>query len=105
MGTDMLISLLFSGGTGLAGLILVFLGGTINAYEAYSTLEKKAVRSKFRIRAWLGFAGFLSAILSALSALSMIWFHVDPLQTISIISILVSFGLVILLAVLAVREM
>ena len=38
MGTDMLISLLFSGGTGLAGLILVFLGGTINAYEAYSTL-------------------------------------------------------------------
>jgi hypothetical protein len=104
MDTDMLISLLFSGGAGLAGLILVFLGGTINAYESYSTLDKKAVRSKYRTRAWLGFAGFLFAILAALSALSMIWLRSNLLQYISIISILVSFGLAGLLAFLAVKE-
>ena len=46
MDTNMLINLLFAGGTGLAGLILVFLGGIINAYESYDTVGKKAVQSK-----------------------------------------------------------
>lgn len=104
MDTNMLINLLFSGGTGLAGLILVFLGGIINAYESYDTVGKKAVQSKFRVRARLGLAGFLFAIISALSALSMIWFPAVLPQSISLISILISFALVILLAILAVKE-
>jgi len=102
--THALANLLFSGGTGLAGLILVFLGGIINAYESYDALGKKAVQSKFRMRARLGLAGFLFAIISALSALLMIWFPAALPQYISLISILISFGLVIILAILAVKE-
>jgi hypothetical protein len=102
--TNTLISLLFSGGTALAGLILVFLGGTINAYETFDRVQKTAVRSKYLARARLGLAGFLFAILSALSALSLVWVSVPSLILVSVISILISFLLVILLAFLAIKE-
>lgn len=104
MAADMVIGMLFSGATALAGLILVFLGGTINAYESYESIEKRSVRNKFRARAWLGFAGFVFAILSALTALSLVYFDSPALEQFSFVTILVSFGFVIALAILAVKE-
>ena len=104
MDTATLISLLFSGGTALAGLILVFLGGTINAYETYNPLEKQSVRKKYRMRAWMSFAGFLFAILSALSALAYNWINTLYLEYVSLAAILISFGFVVVLATLTVKE-
>jgi hypothetical protein len=104
MATETAIGVLFSGATALAGLILVFLGGIVNAYETYDTAEKKAVRKKFRKRAWLSFVGFLFAIFSALSALSLVYFDSLLLEQFSFVTVLVSFGFVIALALLAVKE-
>lgn len=104
MVSDANIGVLFSGATALAGLILVFLGGIINAYEAYDPVEKKAVKKKFRRRALISFIGFLSAILSALSALTLIYLDSLFLVYVSIVTILISFGFVILLAAQAVKE-
>lgn len=44
-------------GAALAGLILVFLGGTVGAYEALDTPAQKILRSKYQMRVWLAFAG------------------------------------------------
>jgi hypothetical protein len=51
--------------TTTAGLILVFLGLLFTAWDGYETVEKSAVRSKFRRRGWTTFFAFVSAILSA----------------------------------------
>lgn len=104
MDTTTLVSMLFSGGTALAGLILVFLGGTINAFDSYSPMEKPSVQKKYRYRAWISFAGFFSAILSALSALAWNWIRSPFWEYISLTTILISFIFVIVLAVLSVKE-
>jgi hypothetical protein len=100
--TNTLISLLFSGGTALAGLILIFLGGTINAYDAYDATQKPYVRKKYLLRSRLGFTGFLLSVISALTALLRIWVSSPLLITVSLTTILFSFGILVLLAFLAV---
>ena len=99
-----LISLLFSGGSALVGLILVFLGETINAFDSYSPLEKQSVRKKYRLRTRLSLFGFISAILSALSALAWNWISFSFLEYFSLAAILISFIFVVVLAVLVVKE-
>jgi len=104
MATDTAIGVLFSGATALAGLILVFLGGVINTYQTYDPIEKKAVQKKFRFRAYLSFIGFVFAILSALSALALVYFDFPLLENFSIATILISFAFVVTLAIQAVKE-
>ena len=65
---------LFSGGTALAGLVLVFLGGILTAYDTYDATAQVIVGPKYRRRAWLGFWGFLSALLAAAAGLTGMWF-------------------------------
>lgn len=48
----------------LAGLILVFLGVVLTAWDSYDTTAKPAVRSKYWNRALIAFGGLLSAIVS-----------------------------------------
>ena len=104
MATDTIIGVLFSGATALAGLILVFLGGIINAYESYAPSERKSVRKKFRSRAFVSFIGFLFAILSSLSALALFYFDSLILENFSVATVLISFAFAIALAVQAVKE-
>lgn len=104
MDTTTLVNMLFSGSTALAGLILVFLGGTINSFDSYSPLEKSSVRKKYHLRAWFSFAGFIFAILSALSALAWNWIPLPLVEYISLTAILISFIFVIVLAALSVKE-
>src|SRR5258705_3764643 len=52
-------------GTALAGLILVFLGMIVSAWDGYDSIDRESVRSKYRTRIRLAFAGFLSALFSA----------------------------------------
>jgi hypothetical protein len=61
---------LFAGGAALAGLVLVFLGSIITAYDAYETTDKPAVKGKYQRRAWIAFAGFLASLISAGAALA-----------------------------------
>ena len=45
---DKILELVFSGGTALAGLILVFLGASLASFDTYTPVEKGSVRSKYR---------------------------------------------------------
>ena len=42
----------------LSGLVLVFLGAILNAYDQYAATEQEAVRASYRFRAWMGLWGF-----------------------------------------------
>lgn len=73
MSNESLINLIFSGGTALAGLILVFLGATLNAYDSYDADAQPVVKPKYKQRAILAFAGFLASLVSAVLAFAAGW--------------------------------
>jgi hypothetical protein len=104
MDKSALVNLLFSGSTAFAGLILIFLGGMIVAYEAYETTARSFVRKKYLIRTWLSFSGFLSAILSALAALSWYWLDSINVINLSLAAFLASCLILVVVAILAVKE-
>ncbi len=56
----LLTDILFTGGTALAGLILVFIGTIITGYDSFDKVDKKAVHGKYKIRAYIALAGFLA---------------------------------------------
>jgi len=99
---QVVIELVFSGATALAGLILVFLGSVLAAFESYEEVAKSAVRSKYRWRARLSLGGFLAALLAAGFAFGggfcpiMIWIGVGFL--------VVAVGLTLFAAIQAVIE-
>jgi hypothetical protein len=99
-----LIGLLFSGGTALAGLILVFLGGVLSAYDSYSAVAKQAVRPKYKRRAKIGLAGFIFAMSSAILAFMANWLLSSWLIPTSIACLAASFMLVLLSAIQAVGD-
>jgi hypothetical protein len=65
--------LVFSGGTALAGLVLVYLGFLIGSFETYRPEQQRAVREKYQRRAVLGLIGFAASLLAAVLALSSYW--------------------------------
>ena len=64
--------ILIAGNT-LAGLTLVFIGNIVTSFSGYRSEEQSSVRGAYRLRIWLAFAGFLTALLAAVSALSHNW--------------------------------
>lgn len=94
----------FAGGTTLAGLILVFLGGVLTGYESYDAEQKKAVRKKYKHRAILTLIGFSNALLSAGLALSADWVDSPILLPLSVTVFAGSFVILIIVAVAAVRD-
>ncbi len=104
MDKSALVNLLFSGSTALAGLILIFFGGMIVAYEAYDPTAKLFVRKKYLIRTWMSFSGFLSALLSALAALSWYWFDSIHIVNLSLVAFLISCLILVIVAILAAKE-
>jgi hypothetical protein len=68
-----LASDLFAGGSALAGLILVFLGGILSAYDGFAPAARFAVRKKYRRRGALALAGFLAGLAGAALALIFKW--------------------------------
>lgn len=104
VNTDSVINQLFSGGTALAGLILVFLGGVLAAFEAYPTGDKNAVRTKYRRRAWLSLSGFATALIAAICAFVANWFPAGFWIMGSTIALGLAFLLVVIMAATAVME-
>src|SRR5438876_10298448 len=99
-----LINLLFGGGVALAGLILVFLGGVISAFDSFDETAKDAVRGGYRRRAWLGFSGFVLSLSSAGSALIAARFRPGLWIACSFVCLAVAFLLVFVAALQAVRD-
>lgn len=99
-----LIDLLFSGGTALAGLILVFLGGILTAYDSYDQVSKDAIRVKYKRRATLAFSGFALSLLSAISALVANWSCPTLWLRLALGCLVASFCLVVIVAIQAVRD-
>jgi hypothetical protein len=99
-----LIGLLFSGGTALAGLILVFLGGVLSGYESYDAVAKNAVRPRYKRRAKVGLAGFILAMSSAVLAFAANWLLSAFLIPLSIVCLAGSFVLVLIAAIQAVGD-
>jgi L-asparagine transporter-like permease len=88
---------LVSAGVDLAGLILVFLGITVAAFEAYDATQRGAVRSRYQRRAIKAFSGLSLAVLAVVFAFLSEW---SCRQTTVIIA-LVCFGLAIVVTMLA----
>ncbi|MBZ9737973.1 hypothetical protein [Mesorhizobium sp. CO1-1-4] len=60
----------------LAGLILVFLGATVAAYDGYNATQQGTVVARYRRRAAFAFFGFVLSLLSAGLALAGQWLAV-----------------------------
>jgi hypothetical protein len=56
-------------GTALGGLLLVFIGLSVTAYESFDPLDRPAVLWKFRRRAYLALSGFIFALISTVFSL------------------------------------
>jgi hypothetical protein len=56
---------LVTAGTALAGLILVFLGSTLAAFEGYDATQRHSVKVKYQRRALVAFFGFLCSLSGA----------------------------------------
>jgi hypothetical protein len=104
MDLPSLVSHLFAGGTAFAGLVLVFLGGVITAYESYDPTQKSAVRKKYQARAWVAFTGFVTALLSAVAALLASWTEQTAWAHGGVAALAASFVLVLVLALLATTD-
>jgi hypothetical protein len=69
---DKILELVFTGGTALAGLILVFLGAVIASFESRSNPTETTVR-KYKRRARIALSGFFASLASAVLALGAYW--------------------------------
>jgi hypothetical protein len=96
---------LFTGGTALAGLILVFLGGILSAYDSFPAEDKNFVRHRYRRNGTLALGGFLAALVAAILALIAKWCVLPAFLWSAAVVLALAFGFVILLAVIAFSEL
>jgi hypothetical protein len=94
----------FAGSTALAGLILVFLGVVLAGYDSYEAAQRSAVRSRYQLRGYLTFAGFLAALVSAVLAMLTNWGQSRILTCGALATLGLSFLLLLLVAFMAVRD-
>jgi hypothetical protein len=88
---DKILELIFSGGTALAGLILVFLGASLASFDTYGPTEKSTVRPKYRKRAYTSLAGFFAALLAAVLSLVAVDYPCATLYYGAVLTLAVSF--------------
>jgi sulfite exporter TauE/SafE len=91
---EAVLGLIFSGGTALAGLVLVFLGAIAAAFDSYEKVDKNAARPKYRARARLALGGFGSSLSAAALALGAHWGHPCGLLYSALVLLGLAFALV-----------
>jgi hypothetical protein len=96
--------LVFSGGTALAGLILVFLGAVIAAFESYDSTQRRAVYRKYRKRGILALVAFAGSLLAAALALSGYWIACIAVFYGALSLLLFSFVMVLIVAFVAITD-
>lgn len=90
--------------TAMSGLLLVFMGSTATAYEAYEPADKSAVRGKYRRRAYLAITAFVLTVLSAGLALGGKWLACPYMVDVAAVTLTLSFIAVVAAAVFTVRD-
>jgi|HubBroStandDraft_6_1064221.scaffolds.fasta_scaffold630498_3 hypothetical protein len=90
--------------TALAGLLLVFLSNAVAGFEGFDTTARRAVRTKYRVRGWLGFAAFTAALLSAALSLLFYWDKSKGTVIASAALLLLSLVLGLIAAFIAARD-
>jgi hypothetical protein len=104
---EKILELIFTGGTALAGLILVFLGALLTSFDGYGAEGQSAVRRKYQHRAWLALSGFVAALISATLALA--GFCIPCMARFSLygglLALFVSFLMVLIVAIVAVKDL
>ena len=98
------MGLVFTGGTALAGLILVFLGGIFTAFDAYDATQQKSVRSKYRTRAYTALAGFVASLVAAILVIPAHWIAPACLLNAALIFLILAFGSTLAVAFMAVSD-
>lgn len=68
-----------SGGSALAGLILVYLGSLSTGYSGFDATQQHAVRDFYKKRATFAFIGFVATIIAVIAALFGKWFDIDSM--------------------------
>ena len=91
MPSDPLVNQIFSGGTALAGFLLVFLGVLFASYESFDATQKTSVKSKYRTRATIVFLGFLASLLAASAAVLANWICPKSMIIIGVFCLATSF--------------
>jgi hypothetical protein len=94
-----------SASTALAGLLLVFIGASITAFNSYETVAKDAVRKRFQVRVGWATAGFFAALLSSAGALVSKVASLDVVACIAAVLLLVSFVATGLVAVVTITDL
>lgn len=90
--------------TGLAGLILVFLGAISTGFSGYQKQEQTSVKGRYQRRAWLAFVGFALALLAVPLALVGKWHQHECAALASAALLSVALIWVLFAALSAVRE-
>jgi hypothetical protein len=93
-----------SSAAALAGLLLVYLGAIIVSFDGYQATERNTVKARYRRRGWLGFAGFVFAILATPLGLAGKGFQQESLVLASMACILVAVGISLIVAWFTVVE-
>lgn len=105
MDASAVMGLVFAGSTALSGLILVFLGSILNAYDGFTAEAQNSVKKKFKDRAWTAFSGLLLSLTSAGFALSHELVGSNSCLFIaSIILLALAGALLVVMAIVAVRD-
>ncbi len=103
MGLDV-ASTVTGAGTALAGLVLVYIGMLVNAFQGYEKAAQRTVKARFLVRAWVGFVGFLFAIVAAAVAVSAAWLSNECAADFSVILLGLGFVAATLSTLLTVLE-
>jgi len=93
-----------AGGTALAGLVLVYIGGVAANYSTFDTDAKPAIRFRYRVKVWFAVAGVVLSIAAAALGLVAKWQGSNCAANVAIIALLLGMAWGVAIAALSAME-
>jgi predicted lipid-binding transport protein (Tim44 family) len=93
-----------AGGSALAGLVLVYIGGVAASYASFPPANQPDVRCQYLVKIWFAFVGALLAIISVGLAIVAKWYGIEQLASISIVILLITLAWSVVILFLSARE-
>ncbi len=88
----------------VSGLVLVFLGSLLNAYDHFTASEQDSVRASYRFRGWMGLSGFALALMCEITSVLATFYSETVWLVVSTFCLGASRIVLIVMAVRAVWE-